>query len=449
MPFPMPGRAKRHPHSITPQRSSHHRPPTSTSNRSVGATQAAAPAARPTRHRPLSEKIDHKNQPIQIQAKSHSAALPSVAADSVHMQRLKPATRFRYGGAVAAFVSWAQRRGLRVGTDARAVDGVLLQYLRHLWRSDSPQYRAKLALAGIMALRPALRRHLPESSAFLTGWKATAPSTQYPPMTRQLTAAVAADLARRGQFRVAVAALVAFDALLRVGELTKLRACDIVNTTDIDRSYRPSLVLHLPKTKTGMNQSVTLLDPAIAALLLHLVRQTVRAERLIAKAARFMRGPTTAAQRESVQRQLRSIAGIPGWTDPIFGVDDAEFRRAFKAATARLGLSARYVPHSLRHGGATHLHCLGVDVSSIVVRGRWRSLDSARRYLQAGQSLVGLLRPPKGVNDEGWRVLCDLPASLLQFAGERVPSFQPPAVASAGTLNSSSVAATKSAAPHQ
>jgi len=35
-----------------------------------------------------------------------------------------------------------------------------------------------------------------------------------------------------------------------------------------------------------------------------------------------------------------------------------------------LGLSAAYVPHSLRHGGATRLHMAGVPLDDILMRGR-------------------------------------------------------------------------------
>src|SRR5690349_2648427 len=43
----------------------------------------------------------------------------------------------------------------------------------------------------------------------------------------------------------------------------------------------------------------------------------------------------------------------------------------FKSTCAALGLSERYVPHSLRHGGATRLHLQGVSIEDILLRGRW------------------------------------------------------------------------------
>ena len=54
-----------------------------------------------------------------------------------------------------------------------------------------------------------------------------------------------------------------------------------------------------------------------------------------------------------------------------------------------------FVWHSLRHGGASRALMLGADVQDIMIRGRWRCLESTRRYLQAGRHLLmSIALPP-------------------------------------------------------
>ena len=55
---------------------------------------------------------------------------------------------------------------------------------------------------------------------------------------------------------------------------------------------------------------------------------------------------------------------------------------------ADLSLSPDYVPHSLRHGGATHDHITGVPLEEILRHGRWAAVKSARHYVQSGRALL-------------------------------------------------------------
>ena len=54
------------------------------------------------------------------------------------------------------------------------------------------------------------------------------------------------------------------------------------------------------------------------------------------------------------------------------------------------GLS--FVWHSLRHGGATWYYLGGEALDNVAHRGRWRSLQTARRYIQMGVALIGSTR---------------------------------------------------------
>ena len=71
----------------------------------------------------------------------------------------------------------------------------------------------------------------------------------------------------------------------------------------------------------------------------------------------------------------------------LFPFSAATFRRRFKTACTDLRLSNLYVPHSLRHGGATrYRHVLRWTIENVMERGRWVSTKSARRYVQSGNA---------------------------------------------------------------
>ena len=84
----------------------------------------------------------------------------------------------------------------------------------------------------------------------------------------------------------------------------------------------------------------------------------------------------------------------------LFPFKPHQFRRVLKAICANLGLSDRYVPHSLRHGGATRYnHVLGWSIEDVLARGRWQSVKSARRYIQSGPAMLMSMQVPKNISD--------------------------------------------------
>ena len=88
--------------------------------------------------------------------------------------------------------------------------------------------------------------------------------------------------------------------------------------------------LRIRKAKTGVNQWVSVRDPAVMAL-------------------------------------VRGLLAVPR-RGSLFSFSAGVFRTQFKHVCRQLGLSAAYVPHSLRHGGATHLHLLGWSLEDILMR---------------------------------------------------------------------------------
>ena len=226
-------------------------------------------------------------------------------------------TATRYSRAVTAFLEWAasEQEDAHTVTD---FDWVLLEYLHYLYESGHGKSHANMTFYGIMLFMPVLKFQLPRSAQALRGWNKQVLSKHWPPLTWELAVAIAIQFVRwQARFRQAVAVLLSFDCLLRAGEMANLRGGDVADVNDLrfDMEHK-GVVLRLRKTKTGENKSVTVLHPDVIALLRLLVRSTKKGALL------FPFG-----------------AGV--------------FRREFKQVVESLGLHPSFVPHSLRHGGAT------------------------------------------------------------------------------------------------
>lgn len=272
-----------------------------------------------------------------------------------------PATVKKYSEAVKTFLLWCKRRRIDPA-DVNDFDDYLTDYFHYLYTCGHGKDDARCTLYGIMMLHPKLQDSFPVSLLALRGWERMAPSQAHPPMTYDLAVLVAVHMARHGLWRYAVATLLAFDCLLRVGELVGLQREDIADSGDLRMgSEYKGMALRLRKTKTGPNQWVDVQDPVVRFLVRDLMHGS------------------------------RSRA--------VFPFSSAEFRNVFKSTCTALGLSERYVPHSLRHGGATRLHLCGVSIEDILLRGRWASSKSARRYVQSGRALLISMRVPNRLQD--------------------------------------------------
>ena len=275
-------------------------------------------------------------------------------------QTVTAGTGRRYRNAAIAFYRWA----LESGEDARdetELDNLLVDYFHELFEDERGVSVAACTLHGVVWLHPELKFQLPRAAQAVRGWSKMRPGTSYPPLTWELAIAIGLQLARAGQHRHGVGVLLAFDCFLRVSELVGLYREDVVDDRDVRIGFEHrGLLLRLRKTKTGSNKTVAVLDEHAQALLRQLVRDTKPGERL-----------------------------FPFTTD--------HFRRAMKRSCAELGLSGRYVPHSLRHGGATrYSHVLGWLLEDVMQRGRWASTKSARLYIQSGPALLmSMTVPPR------------------------------------------------------
>lgn len=271
-------------------------------------------------------------------------------------------TLSRYNDAVQQFLSWCSHQD-QDPTSPEQFDDFLTDYFHYLFATGSGKQLAQNTLYGILMHLPHLKPHLHLASKSLVGWNKLQPAKSYPPLTWELACLIAFRLAVDGHVRHAVGVLLGFDCLLRIGEIVGLRVEDVADAKDSRvGADLPDMSLRLRVTKTGKEQSVVVDNPVVKEL-------------------------------------VRMLIASSSPDSFLFPFTASSFRNHFKAACADLGLSSAYVPHSLRHGGATRLHLLGRPIEDILLRGRWVSNKSARRYIQSGRAMLMATAVPRRVQD--------------------------------------------------
>lgn len=267
------------------------------------------------------------------------------------------------------------------------IDILLADYIEYQFDSAGSYEYASQALHGLVHACPGLQSYLGESRLRLRAWHRLKRSTSHPPLTWELAALFAIQMARWGRHSEAVATLLAFDCYLRVGELTRITYADVVQPSDVRLGFPYSgMMVRLGLTKTGENQSVELQHPLVHAVLLHYL------------------------QSYSFRDYER-----------IFPFSPDSFRLTMRAVATTLGVGdVPYVPHSLRHGGATFDYLRGRSVEQIMFRGRWASLKSAKRYVQTCRAQLIMQRVPSRLGEQA-RALAQHVDSVLCMLMDSVP----------------------------
>jgi integrase len=307
---------------------------------------------------------------------------------------LAPASQKAYSKQLGSFLSHVHLdvRAF-LGMPAQLVDRALASYVQFSYDARSSFTYAAHALAGVVHRRPELRRSLPLSRQCLRGWDKVRVSTSHPPLTWEVTVLMACTMARSGYHAPAIALLLAFDCFLRVGELTRIRRTDIIMPNDprMGRA-QPTMSVVLRRAKTGKLQSVDIVDKAVASL---------------------------------VALWVRSLSPDPRDADPrIFPFSPDYFRRLMHRTSVALRLPTVYTPHSLRHGGATDDFLRNGSIERVQFRGRWKHLDSVRRYVQTARAVLAAQRVPRHLNDLGVTLSRDLVATLAHLI-HTVPAVAP------------------------
>ena len=255
-----------------------------------------------------------------------------------------------YRREVVGFVRWVRTRGY-VLTNIRLIDCYLEEYL-HWLHPQRGKGACSNVLSGVVHFFPEFKGRLYRASLTMRGINRAQPGKQWTPIPWHLAVLVAFWQSRVYGLRYGIATLVGQHCLLRVSEIMNIRTTDVVERRD-DRFGRnnTTMVIRLRKTKAGMVQSVSVDDHGVEELLMVLLRCTRPGERL-------------------------------------FPFTSDKFRKTMHAATAALGIRHHFVPHGLRHAGASEHWMRWRDLGGLALRGRWASERSVRRYVQEGEMML-------------------------------------------------------------
>lgn len=277
-----------------------------------------------------------------------------------------PTTVNKYTNAVHRFSSWCAALGITTNTH-RQLDHAMARYFVDLWLTKKGKAEASCVLYGMDMLDPGVKLHLVRSRRSLRGFNRLQPSTPHPPMPWTVAVVLSFWLAARGKGSMAIGVLLSFDCYLRVGELIHLVREDFATAADArlgmdDRHHR--MCINLRRTKTGDYKGVEILNHQVRTLM---------------------------------DIFLKSIQ--PG--QRVFQFHESTYRKWFHRGCMALQVSSDYVPHSLRHGGATRDYHHGMPLADVMLRGRWAATKSATHYIQQGRQLMMLRNVPSWVDQAG------------------------------------------------
>ena len=156
---------------------------------------------------------------------------------------------------------------------------------------------------------------------------------------------------------MALGCLLGFNGMLRTGELLSLRVGDCFSTPH-------GCILHLQDTKGAQRR---LLQEETVIILDSLTLQVI-----------FM---------------LKENK-CPG--DFLVGLSPQQFRTKWNKMKSDLGLSSfRYLPYSLRRGGATWFFSSCGSFSQTMLRGRWQHLKTCKLYISEAQLALSQVTLPR------------------------------------------------------
>ena len=242
--------------------------------------------------------------------------------------------------------------------DADEYDHLIGEYLELLWDTGEPKTAAAYTLAAIHHYVPSLKRKLPLSWRLKNIWDRLELPCQALPLSEAHMVAISGFFFFRKQYAMAFGCILAFMGLLRTGELLQLRASDCVFTPE-------GVILHLGETKGAkrkqlIDETVVLHDHLTILLVQHLTSKC-----------------------------------HPG--DFLLGLSPQKFRTAWNTMRASLKLQEhRFLPYSLRRGGATWYFTATGSFSRTLIKGRWEHLKTCKMYINQAQVALNQisLSPP-------------------------------------------------------
>lgn len=221
-------------------------------------------------------------------------------------------------------------------------DSAVSCWLEHIFSEGEPKSLASDGLASLQFYLPELCGRLRSSWKMVKTWNRLEPPTRVIPLSPLLCLAFAGACVHTNRVAEAAALLVAFDALLRPGEIFALRCRDVT-------FIKNTAVVHSRDTKTGKRKGA--------------------AEMVLVESKVAVKWLRSALQNSPPNARLLSGSM-------------ATFRQLFQNLVIHFQLQGLFALYSLRRGGATHDFLAHGSLERTLLKGRWSSSSTARIYLQ-------------------------------------------------------------------
>ena len=282
---------------------------------------------------------------------------------------MTPGVQKYYAKEVKEFDRFVERKGLATTDDT---DGVITDYLNHLfWRGEQP-HRGEKFLAAWMHTHPQLSRvgtaKLPRSWRALKGWRRMCPAQSRKPMPLGVWSALAVELKKMNQTRMALFVMLAVSTYARPCELLRCTTRCLV---------RPSV--------GALNEWALLL----AAQEYETPTKTGEFDHSVALDSPYLKPWATEFFEALKQQQPTSL---------LWDFEYPEYLTAFREASQRLNLSLS--PYQTRHSGPSIDRARNWrSLHEVQKRGNWKAHKSVLRYEKAARLSLSYQSLPQSLRD--------------------------------------------------
>ena len=286
---------------------------------------------------------------------------------------LSPGLHQRYALAASRILNFWQDSNLTPCLWEK-IDLAASQCLEYVFAEGYPKGYGSDGLAALQHFLPEAAGKLRHSWRLLKSWQKMEPPVRVLPISPLMVLAISGACVRLGRIPEAAAFLVAFDALLRPGELYSLTAGDVTWA-------RGRAVLSLRNTKSGLRKGAT---------------------------------EMVVCQSHVTNVWLWAALRHKKATDKLLPIAPADLRHVFHTMIQHLNVPGHFSLYSFRRGGATWHFISEQSMEATLLRGRWVSTSTARIYLQDAAATLSHLQ----ISDTQKAYMHEL-ASVLSANGQR------------------------------
>lgn len=235
------------------------------------------------------------------------------------------------------------------------LDPLCEEWVEMQWIKGTPLGLIGDALCGLQHHWPQLKGELRGAWKLYRNWRRIEIPQRAPPLPRPIALALVGLFLSWEEAHMAFLVALGFHTFLRTGEILKLEY------RDIHLGPAGPGAVTVKRSKTGLRFNI---DEAVAIYDVELYRLW----------------------------ELCHLPKAPPRSNTIWPTSASAFRSLFYRGLEFLQLgNHQYQPYSIRRGGATHAFVTQQTLEAILLRGRWRSLQVARLYLEDGQSQLSQL----------------------------------------------------------